>query len=53
MDLAVVALDRQQQRGLATRLLSREDMVLLAAPRRVLAGVTPNGWDASRPSRPR
>ncbi|MFI2203327.1 LysR family transcriptional regulator [Streptomyces sp. NPDC020192] len=43
VDLAVVALDRQQQRGLATRLLSREDMVLLAAPRRVLAGATPNG----------
>ncbi|MFJ4689352.1 LysR substrate-binding domain-containing protein [Streptomyces sp. NPDC088789] len=43
VDLAVVALDRRQQRGLAVRLLSREDMVLLAAPRRVLAGATPNG----------
>ncbi|MFD8219131.1 LysR substrate-binding domain-containing protein [Streptomyces sp. NPDC059697] len=42
VDLAVVALDRQHH-VLATRLLSREDMVLLAAPRRVLAGATPNG----------
>ncbi|MCI3276929.1 LysR family transcriptional regulator [Streptomyces cylindrosporus] len=41
VDLAVVALDRQQQRGLTTRLLSREDMVLLASPRRVLAGGMP------------
>jgi DNA-binding transcriptional LysR family regulator len=32
VQLAVVALDRQQQRGLVTRLLSREDMVLLTAP---------------------
>lgn len=37
VDLAVVALDRRQQRGPATRLLSREDMVLLASFRRVLA----------------
>ncbi|MEV0035901.1 LysR family transcriptional regulator [Streptomyces sp. NPDC050804] len=43
VDLAVVALDRQQQRGLVTRLLSREDMVLLTSSRRVLAGTTPNG----------
>ncbi|MFE7712484.1 LysR family transcriptional regulator [Streptomyces sp. NPDC057486] len=43
VDLAVVALDRQQQRGLTTRLLSREDMVLLASPRRVLAGATLGG----------
>ncbi|MFI9833182.1 LysR family transcriptional regulator [Streptomyces sp. NPDC051913] len=43
VDLAVVALDRQQQRGLATRLLAREDMVLLAAPRRDLFGAAPNG----------
>ncbi|WP_405725460.1 LysR family transcriptional regulator [Streptomyces sp. NBC_00028] len=43
VDLAVVALDRQQQRGLATRLLAREDMVLLAAPRRDLSGATPDG----------
>jgi DNA-binding transcriptional LysR family regulator len=43
VQLAVVALDRQQQRGLVTRLLSREDMVLLTAPRRVLAGTTPKG----------
>ncbi|MFF7987447.1 LysR substrate-binding domain-containing protein [Streptomyces sp. NPDC007901] len=38
-----MALDRQQQRGLTTRLLSREDMVLLASPPRSLAGATPNG----------
>jgi DNA-binding transcriptional LysR family regulator len=43
VDLAVVALDRRQQRGLATRPLSREDMVLLTSFRRVLAGTTPNG----------
>ncbi|MEU8540753.1 LysR family transcriptional regulator [Streptomyces sp. NPDC048717] len=43
VDLAVVALDRQQQRGLTTRLLSREDMVLVASPRRVLAGATADG----------
>ncbi|WP_055610719.1 LysR family transcriptional regulator [Streptomyces phaeochromogenes] len=34
VDLAVVALDRQQQRGLVTRLLSREEMVLVSAPGR-------------------
>ena len=38
VDLAVVALDRQQQRGLVTRLLSREEMVLVSAPARALAG---------------
>lgn len=43
VDLAVVALDRQQQRGLTTRLLSHEDMVLLAAPRRALFGAAPDG----------
>ncbi|XNR93433.1 LysR family transcriptional regulator [Streptomyces sp. R-74717] len=42
VDLAVVAFDRQQQRGLTTRLLSREEMVLLASSRRLL-GTTPNG----------
>lgn len=40
VDLAVVALDRQQQRGLATRLLSREAMVLVASPRRRLDTAT-------------
>ncbi|MEU9343666.1 LysR family transcriptional regulator [Streptomyces sp. NPDC048278] len=40
VDLAVVALDRQQQRGLVTRLLAREEMVLVASPRRSL---TTNG----------
>ncbi|GGN00079.1 LysR family transcriptional regulator [Streptomyces fuscichromogenes] len=34
VDLAVVALDRQQQRGLVSRPLSREEMVLVASPRR-------------------
>ncbi|MFF1915348.1 LysR family transcriptional regulator [Streptomyces sp. NPDC058239] len=34
VDLAVVALDRQQQRGLVTRLLAREEMVLAASPAR-------------------
>ncbi|MFF2997839.1 LysR family transcriptional regulator [Streptomyces sp. NPDC057950] len=38
VDLAVVALDRQQQRGLVTRLLSHEEMVLVSAPERALAG---------------
>ncbi|MCX4431087.1 MULTISPECIES: LysR family transcriptional regulator [Streptomyces] len=38
VDLAVVALDRQQQRGLVTRLLAREEMVLVSAPGRVLGG---------------
>jgi DNA-binding transcriptional LysR family regulator len=42
VDLAVVALDRQQQRGLTTRLLSREDMVLVASPRRGLPATQPN-----------
>ncbi|WP_370022797.1 LysR family transcriptional regulator [Planotetraspora sp. GP83] len=37
VDLAVVALDQQQQRGLVTRLLSREEMVLVASPARVFA----------------
>ncbi|MER6948764.1 LysR family transcriptional regulator [Nonomuraea sp. NPDC000554] len=36
VDLAVVALDRQQQRGLVTRLLSREEMVLVTAAEREL-----------------
>ncbi|MCX5561540.1 LysR family transcriptional regulator [Streptomyces sp. NBC_00038] len=43
VDLAVVALDRQQQRGLVTRLLSREEMVLVSAPARALAGTGPEG----------
>lgn len=43
VDLAVVALDRQQQRGLVTRLLSREEMVLVRAPERPLAGSGPDG----------
>ncbi|MFG3026379.1 LysR substrate-binding domain-containing protein [Streptomyces sp. NPDC048254] len=43
VDLAVVVLDRRQQRGPAVRLLSREDMVLLAAPRRVLTEASPKG----------
>lgn len=34
VDLAVVAFDRQQQRGLVTRLLAREEMVLAASPAR-------------------
>ncbi|NUK00436.1 LysR family transcriptional regulator [Streptomyces lunaelactis] len=38
VDLAVVALDRQQQRGLVTRLLSREEMVLVTSPRRDVTG---------------
>ncbi|MFI6742808.1 LysR family transcriptional regulator [Nonomuraea sp. NPDC050451] len=41
VDLAVVALDRQQQRGLVTRLLSREEMVLVSAAGRELAGDGP------------
>ncbi|MEU6098253.1 LysR family transcriptional regulator [Streptomyces sp. NPDC047079] len=41
VDLAVVALDRQQQRGLETRLLSREAMVLVASPRRQLGAGAP------------
>ncbi|XES00171.1 LysR substrate-binding domain-containing protein [Streptomyces sp. S1D4-11] len=43
VDLAVVALDRQQQRGLVTRLLAREEMVLVSAPGRVLGGTEPDG----------
>ncbi|MGV9776930.1 LysR family transcriptional regulator [Streptosporangium sp. NPDC003464] len=43
VDLAVVALDRQQQRGLVTRLLSREDMVLVASPQRDLIVRTAEG----------
>ncbi|MGW0209762.1 LysR family transcriptional regulator [Streptomyces sp. NPDC003233] len=43
VDLAVVALDRQQQRGLVTRLLSREEMVLVVSPRRDLAASAPEG----------
>ncbi|WP_330341938.1 LysR family transcriptional regulator [Streptomyces sp. NBC_00557] len=43
VDLAVVALDRQQQRGLVTRLLSREEMVLVASPGRDLAASAPEG----------
>ncbi|MEV6992720.1 LysR family transcriptional regulator [Streptomyces sp. NPDC093228] len=35
VDLAVVAFDRQQQRGLVTRVLTREEMVLAASPARV------------------
>ncbi|MEU6646065.1 LysR family transcriptional regulator [Saccharomonospora sp. NPDC046836] len=38
VDVAVVALDRQQQRGLVTRTLLSEDMVLVAAPGREFAG---------------
>ncbi|MCW2913386.1 MAG: LysR-family transcriptional regulator [Actinomycetia bacterium] len=41
VDLAVVALDRQQQRGLVTRLLSREEMVLVTSAERELAGDGP------------
>lgn len=37
VDLAVVALDRPQQRGLATRLLSQEEMVVTTAPTCALA----------------
>ncbi|MFF2852501.1 LysR family transcriptional regulator [Streptomyces sp. NPDC058001] len=36
VDLAVVALDRRQQRGLVTRLLAREEMVLVTAPERAV-----------------
>ncbi|MFE3167244.1 LysR family transcriptional regulator [Streptomyces sp. NPDC059224] len=43
VDLAVVALDRQQQRGLVTRLLSHEEMVLVASPRRNLTASGPGG----------
>ncbi|MEU3340851.1 LysR family transcriptional regulator [Streptomyces sp. NPDC002144] len=37
VDLAVVAFDRQQQRGLVTTVLAREEMVLAAAPARSFA----------------
>ncbi|WP_369250807.1 LysR family transcriptional regulator [Streptomyces sp. R41] len=43
VDLAVVALDRRQQRGLVTRLLAREEMVLVVSPEREL---TRTGADA-------
>ncbi|MFG2477706.1 LysR family transcriptional regulator [Streptomyces fagopyri] len=43
VDLAVVALDRQQQRGLVTRLLSHEEMVLVSAPERALTGSGADG----------
>ncbi|MFF8538517.1 LysR family transcriptional regulator [Streptomyces sp. NPDC015532] len=43
VDLAVVALDRQRQRGLVTRLLSYEEMVLVSAPSRPLGGAGPDG----------
>ncbi|MFB7245872.1 LysR family transcriptional regulator [Streptomyces populi] len=43
LDLAVVALDRGQQRGLVTRLLSYEEMVLVSAPPRALTGTGPDG----------
>ncbi|MFI0962633.1 LysR family transcriptional regulator [Streptomyces sp. NPDC021080] len=42
-DLAVVALDRLRQRGLVTRLLSYEEMVLVSAPQRGLTGTGPEG----------
>ena len=41
VDLAVVALDRRPQRGLATRVLSQEEMVLISAPTRALPKDTP------------
>ncbi|MGJ6969262.1 LysR family transcriptional regulator [Streptosporangium sp. G11] len=41
VDLAVVALNRQQQRGLVTRLLSREEMVLLTLTGSELVGDGP------------
>jgi hypothetical protein len=41
-DMAVVAFDRRQQPGPATRLLTSEDMVLPASPRPIIAGATPN-----------
>ncbi|MER5396423.1 LysR family transcriptional regulator [Streptomyces sp. NPDC002599] len=43
VDLAVVALDRQRQRGLVTRLLSYEEMVLVSASSRPLSGAGPDG----------
>ncbi|MBX6765779.1 MAG: LysR family transcriptional regulator [Actinomadura rubrobrunea] len=41
VDLAVVALDRRQQRGLVTRLLFREEMVLVTAAGRDVPGDGP------------
>lgn len=43
VDLAVVALDRRPQRGLETRLLAYEEMVLASAPARGLTGTGPDG----------
>ncbi|MFD1659223.1 LysR substrate-binding domain-containing protein [Streptomyces caeni] len=43
VDVAVVALDRRQQRGLVPRLLSREDMVPVAAPGRSVTPGTAGG----------
>ncbi|MFD9460048.1 LysR family transcriptional regulator [Streptomyces sp. NPDC060027] len=43
VDLAVVALDHRPQRGLVTRLLSHEEMVLVSAPGRTLTGTGPDG----------
>ncbi|MFF4353138.1 LysR family transcriptional regulator [Streptomyces sp. NPDC001530] len=43
VDLAVVALDRLQQRGLVTRRLAREEMVLVASPRRDLTATGDEG----------
>ncbi|WP_042418052.1 LysR family transcriptional regulator [Streptacidiphilus anmyonensis] len=37
VDVAVVAFDRQQRRGLETRLLAREEMLLAASPARAFA----------------
>jgi DNA-binding transcriptional LysR family regulator len=48
VDLAVVALDRQQQRGLATRLLSQEEMVLVTAAEREPPGPVVTLADAAR-----
>ncbi|MET8413300.1 LysR family transcriptional regulator [Streptomyces sp. NPDC005195] len=47
VDLAVVALDRQQQRGLFTRLLSHEEMVLVSAPERALGGSGGSGGEGT------
>jgi DNA-binding transcriptional LysR family regulator len=41
VDMAVVALDRQQERGLVTRLLAREEMVLATSAHGALAGDRP------------
>jgi DNA-binding transcriptional LysR family regulator len=40
-DVAVAALDRPQQRGLATRVLKEEEMVLITAPSRAMEGERP------------